>query len=131
MKKPRIKKPEAPKIKANGDWHMSFNFSELADYSYTGARNNNKFFIEFLQRLKKLSELTWEVICQSPRHSFGFETIDRECLKKAAQNKVSPEVKKLFVFRATGNNHVFLGNLNGHIFNIILIEYNFGDVYKH
>ena len=42
-----------------------------------------------------------------------------------------PDVTKLYVFRATGDNHAFLGYRNGNVFNVLFIEYAFGDVYKH
>lgn len=35
------------------------------------------------------------------------------------------------VFRATGDNHVFLGYHQKDTFEVIFIEYSFGDIYTH
>ena len=34
-------------------------------------------------------------------------------------------------YRATGDNHVFLGYRDNNVFQVIFIEYQFGDVYVH
>lgn len=99
------------------------------------AHRNGKFFIEFILRLKGLCKLGWREISSSQRHGFGFETIAISSLSKTAENAIrkvlSPEVNKLLVFRATGDNHVFLGYRTQGIFHILLIEYQFGDAYNH
>ena len=38
---------------------------------------------------------------------------------------------KLLVLRATGNNHAFLGYRDGSVFQVLFIEYKFGDIYNH
>lgn len=38
---------------------------------------------------------------------------------------------KLLVLRATGNNHAFLGYRDGNVFQVLFIEYHFGDIYNH
>lgn len=52
-------------------------------------------------------------------------------LKKSIQNQVPANVEKLLVLRATGDNHAFLGIREDNIFQIIFIEYQFGDIYNH
>jgi hypothetical protein len=44
---------------------------------------------------------------------------------------VTEDVRELTVFRATGNNLPFLGLRLNDTFQVIFIESNFGDIYKH
>ena len=52
-------------------------------------------------------------------------------MTQAAQVHVPIGMESLLVFRATGANHVFLGYREGNVFQVIFIEYQFGDVYSH
>ena len=112
---------------------ISFSFEYLHDFGFVDAKLDGSFFISFLSRLKKLGSLGWAEIAKSHRHSFGFETIKVSALQHAAQEKMNryPDVTKLYVFRATGDNHAFLGYRNGNVFNVLFIEYAFDDVYQH
>lgn len=108
-----------------------FGFSEIRPYSYVDSHNDSSFFISFLDRLKKLSSIDWNTANTSARHSFGMEKM-RVCdMTKAAQTHVPEGMESLLVFRATGDNHVFLGYREDNIFQVIFIEYQFGDVYSH
>jgi hypothetical protein len=108
-----------------------FGFSQLKRLSYVDARNDSAFFIDYLSRLQKLSELDWNIVWKTQRHGLGTEMIPRSSLKVAAQNQIPEDMDKLIVFRATGNNHAFLGYRDGNIFQVLFIEYQFGDIYKH
>lgn len=108
-----------------------FGFSELRPYSYVDSHNDSDFFISFLGRLKKLSTLDWNTVNLSARHSFGLEKMKVCDMTKAAQAHVPVGMLSLLVFRATGDNHVFLGYREGNIFQVIFVEYQFGDVYCH
>lgn len=128
----RIKKqtPEAPVIgRANG--RLSFGFSELRCYSYVKGRKDGGFFISFLERLKSLSSIDWNTVNISGRHSFGMEKMYVKDLTESARNCVPQGMDSLIVLRATGDNHAFLGYRDGNVFQIIFIEYQFGDVYSH
>ncbi|MBQ9212623.1 MAG: hypothetical protein IJ150_01610 [Bacteroidales bacterium] len=127
MVKKRI--PELPKKEEVEK--ISFGFAELIDVSYSNAENDSKFFIAFLQHLQKFCKLTWKGIRTSQRHSFGAEPIDVQSLTAKAQQNVPKGLKKLLVLRATGNNHSFLGYRDGNVFQVIFIEYKFGDIYPH
>lgn len=111
--------------------NLVFGFSEVKPFSYTCCRNDSMFFISFLERLKKLCSLTWKTVAAPQRHSFGFEKIETKRLSTAARNHIPQGMDSLLVFRATGDNHVFLGYRDGNTFQIVFIEYNFGDVYAH
>lgn len=100
-------------------------------FSYVDNHNDASFFISFLERLKELCSLDWNTANTSARHSFGMEKMLVDNLTAAAKQHVPEGMTSLLVFRATGDNHVFLGYRDSHVFQIIFIEYNFGDVYSH
>lgn len=131
-KKFSIKKsqPKAAEIRKSQD-RIVFGFSELKPYSYVNGRNDAVFFIEFLERLKKLSSIDWNTANVSGRHSFGLEKMNISGMTECAKNHVPEGMKSLLVFRATGDNHAFLGYRDGNVFQIIFLEYQFGDVYNH
>lgn len=110
---------------------VSFGFSELKEISYTSAKNDSIFFVNFLKRLSKLCQLEWSQLYITGRHSFGTETISVDNLKESARNLIPDGMTKLIVLRTSGNNHSFLGYRDKNIFQIMFIEYNFGDVYEH
>ena len=110
---------------------VSFGFSELRPYSYTAGNKDGRFFIDFLERLKKLCSVDWNTINVSGRHSFGTEKMLIKNLTSSARQSVPAGMDSLIVLRATGDNHAFLGYREGNIFQIIFIEYQFGDVYRH
>ncbi|MDR2145227.1 MAG: hypothetical protein LBE91_02040 [Tannerella sp.] len=111
--------------------YPKFCFKYLQEVSFNKS-NDFYFFIDFLLRLKKLSELGWNEINKSDRHSYGYELIS---INQIRQNKlpeiITKDMKTLTVFRANGQNKPFIGIRNGDIFHIIFIETNFGDVYNH
>lgn len=108
-----------------------FGFSELRPFSYVDSHNDSSFFISFLDRLKKLSNVDWNTVNTSARHSFGLEKMPVASLTAAARTHVPEGMTSLLVFRATGDNHAFLGYRDNNVFQVIFIEYNFGDVYSH
>lgn len=130
----RIKPPKAIEAPIIGKTQQPivFNFSELQPFSYVEGKKDGTFFIKFLERLQKLSGLIWNCINGSARHSFGTEKLYVKDLTKAAENLVPKGMSSLTVFRATGDNHSFLGYRDANdVFKVIFIEYNFGDVYSH
>lgn len=110
--------------------YPTFSFKYLQKCSYDSCRDTN-FFIDFLERLKKLSELDWNEINKSDRHSYGWEKIKIKNIKKALPPFITDDVEYLLAFRANGNNLPFLGLREKNIFHIIFIETNFGDIYNH
>ena len=128
----QLKKPTAASVKVEIQQdNIVFGFSEIRPFSYIDCRNDSGFFISFIERLKKLSSLTWKVIGTSGRHSFGLEKIETKYLTPGAKTHVPNGMESLLVFRATGDNHAFLGYRDGNTFQIVFIEHDFGDVYKH
>ncbi len=124
-----LKKVEPPKEQIIGQrQYISFSFEFLHDVSYTDC-DRPEFFIGFLKRLKGLCKLDWNEINKSQRHSFGYEKIPIASIKKSINT--TKEIKHLFAFRATGDNHVFLGFREENIFKVMFIESKFGDIYNH
>jgi hypothetical protein len=90
-----------------------------------------KFYSDFVERLKKISNLTWNQINVADRHGFGTEKIPVNQMKPQLPKFVTPEITHLLVFRANGDNRPFLGLRRGTVFHIIFLEEQFGDVYDH
>lgn len=92
---------------------------------------DHKFFINFLFRLKALSNLGWNEIRKTQRHGYGMEQIPIEQIKPQLPICVTPDVKALHVFRANGDNRPFIGIQIDRVFRIFFIETKFGDIYDH
>lgn len=115
----------------DNDHHPLFSFKYLNDVTIKKVKDG-KFFVQFLNRLKQLSLLGWAEIELSHRHSFGIERMPKGQLRHLDNLPSAFEKYREFdVFRATGNNRVFVGKRLGDIFYILLIEYVFGDVSSH
>lgn len=107
-----------------------FCFKHLQDASIKDCCSA-KFLLGFLFRLKQLSELGWDEIRKASKHSFGMEQIPKYMIKKELPDFITPEVEKLHVFRANGNNLPFIGIQKQNTFHVIFIETKFGDIYEH
>lgn len=108
-----------------------FGFKYLDDVTHKDC-GKGAFFVKFLERLNKLSSLGWAEIAKSDRHSFGTEKIDIDVLRPAvALPDEFKTIRRLTVFRATGDNHVFAGVREGNTFHILFIESEFGLLYDH
>ncbi len=97
----------------------------------TVANGDYKFYSDFIERLKKISNLTWNQISVAHRHGFGTEKLPVNQIKPQLPKFITPEISDLIVFRANGDNRTFLGLRNGNIFHIIFLEEKFGDIYDH
>jgi len=114
------------------DSYPVFCFKYLMNEPKCDPGSKPGFYAEFVARLKKLGNLGWNAINISDRHSYGYEKIPIEHIKQTnLPSIITPEIKDLVVFRATGDKRVFLGIRNGDVFHIVLIEEDFGDVYEH
>lgn len=107
-----------------------FCFKHLQDKSLKGC-GNSKLLTDFLFRLSKLGQLGWKEIKMSDRHSFGMEKIPIQQIIPSLPSFVTPDVSHLHVFRATGDNHVFVGLQRQQVFHVLFIETEFGDIYEH
>lgn len=114
------------------DCYPIFCFKYLMNEPKRDPAGKAGFYAEFIARLKKLSNLGWNAINVSDRHGYGYEKISIKDIKpKNFPSIITPEIKDLLVFRATGDNRAFLGIRSNDIFHIILIEENFGEAYEH
>jgi len=130
----KIKEPEKRKTISRDTLdqydYPIFCFKYFNDTSIKKCKDS-KFFIDFLNRLQKLSDLGWEEIRKSGKHQYGMEKIPIEKIKPQVPSFLTPDVTKLDVFRATGSNHPFVGFLNKTVFQVFFIETEFGDIYDH
>lgn len=100
--------------------------------SYVDATKDANFFIQFMNRLQKISTMTWTQAYTASKHAIGgLEPMPVKQLNVSAQNLVPAGVDTLQVMRATGENKVFLGLRDGDVFSVMFIEHNFGDIYSH
>lgn len=97
----------------------------------TEPNKDYKFYADFIERLKKLCNLSWNQINLAQKHGFGIEKIPIKQIKPAMPNFITPDVTDLIVFRANGDNRPFLGLRSSNIFHVIFLEEKFGDVYDH
>jgi hypothetical protein len=130
----RIKSPESKKDKIN----ISANKDIDTDYPVfcfkhlvINCKGDHKFYFEFIERLQKLSTLSWKVINTSYRHGFGTEQIPINQIKPTLPMFITPDVTALIAFRANGDNRPFLGLRRNNVFHIVFIEEKFGDIYNH
>jgi hypothetical protein len=100
-------------------------------YLQTVPKRDYEFYANFIERLKKLSNLTWKQIDIADKHGFGTEKMPLTQIKPSLPKFVTPDIDALTVFRADGDNRPFLGLRRGNVFHIIFIEEKFGDVYEH
>lgn len=108
-----------------------FCFRYLQENSLKNCRDAG-FLKKFLFRLSTLCNLSWKEIKTSPRHSFGTEQLPISRIKPTSKPVIlTPDVEKLTIFRATGDNHAFLGIVKEPLFHVIYIETEFGDIYDH
>lgn len=113
------------------DNYPIFCFKYLSDTSIKKCVDP-KFFVDFLLRLKKLSELGWHGIGNSTPHSYGMEPLPLHKIKpQIIEESITPDAKKLHIFRANGNNLPFIGIQIQKTFRILFIETKFGDIYDH
>ncbi len=108
-----------------------FSFRYFNDISAKNCKDH-KFFLDYINRLQKLSELGWDGIRKSQCHSFGMESMPRESIHHNGLLPpfVTKEVK-LHIFRAVGDNRVMVGLQEGKIFHVFFIESRFGDISPH
>lgn len=115
------------------DGYPIFCFKYLMDEPKRDPKNKDGFYAQFIARLKKLSNLGWNGINTSGRHGFGYEKIPIGQINKTNfPSLITPEIKDLMVFRATGDNRAFLGiRSDNDVFHVIFIEEDFNKIYKH
>lgn len=76
-----VKKQSPAQRYIGKDSRISFGFGHLHDVSYTDCKQPT-FFIDFLQRLKKICCVDWNTVNTSQRHAFGWEKISIGSIKR-------------------------------------------------
>lgn len=132
MSKIKKKNAQQNKIKIPSESSIELDYPVFCfRYLQTVSNGDYKFYSDFVERLKKISGLTWSQINVADRHGFGTEKMPVKQIKPQLPRFVTPEITHLLVFRANGDSRPFLGLRNGVVFHIIFIEEQFGDVYDH
>lgn len=110
-----------------------FSFEYLQDNSIKGKCTDQQFLYELLSHLREISKKSWKELQTAGKHSMiGYEMLPVDCfVPKKMPEIVSPDVKKLMVFRATGDNRVMVGIKQESIFQVLFVETAFGDISGH
>lgn len=132
MAKIRKKNSQNNKIKIPTDNNIEINYPLFCfKHLQTKPKEDFKFYADFIERLKKLCNLSWKEINVTQKHGFGTEKIPVKQVKPELPKFVTPDVTDLTVFRANGDNRPFLGLRKNNVFHIIFLEEKFGDIYDH
>ena len=103
----KLQTPDEPSIKQKSD-SLVFDFAELRSFSYVEAKRDGEFFIKFLERLKKLGNLSLKTIYTSGRHSFGMEKMEANNLTASAKQHLPAGVDSLIVLGLLATTMLFL-----------------------
>lgn len=107
-----------------------FSFRYLREESYTDTKDY-KFLSGVITRFHKFSEFGWENIRFSHKHSLGMESIPIDEITSELPSIVTPDVKKVHLLRASGDNRAMIGLQEGKIIHVFFIAANFTDFYTH
>lgn len=107
-----------------------FSFRYLKEESYTDTKDY-KFLSGVITRFHRLSEFGWENIRASHKHSLGMESIPKDEITSELPSIVTPDVKKVHLLRASGDNRAMIGLQEGKIFHVFFIAANYDDFYTH
>lgn len=78
-----------------------FSFRYLrADYCITRCTNEER--LAFVDRMYRLSKLTWADLRQSPRHGLGYEKIDRDRIRSTIPAGITEDIN-FIAFRFHAN----------------------------
>lgn len=102
----------------------------LSKIDYTDTKDY-KFLSGVITRFHKFSEFGWENIRFSHKHSLGMESIPIDEITSESPSIVTPDVKKVHLLRASGDNRAMIGLQEGKIFHVFFIAANFTDFYTH
>ncbi|MCW2267587.1 hypothetical protein [Pseudomonas sp. JUb96] len=73
-----------------------------------------------LDRIRAISQLSWQQLRQTQRHGLGYEKIERNAIKAAVPDFVTADVS-LIAFRAIGKAPM-VGFRQGRIFNVLWVD---------
>ena len=82
-----------------------------------------------IEKIVKLSQLTWNDIQNAPRHGLGTEKIAINAIKPSCPSFITDDVKHLLAIRFDGLKPI-LGHRNRFVFHVLFIDRVFS-VYNH
>jgi len=83
----------------------------------------------FANKLRKISELTWQQLRDAPAHGLGYEPIPREGIRQKIPSNVTDDVASFFSFRFAGKK-AMVGYRTERTFHILWFDRAF-NVYDH
>lgn len=120
-------------VKERDTWENNFNhpvfcFRYLHRNCHINKCESNEK-IDLLERIVKLSGLSWQEIETTGRHGFGSEKISRESIKQDLPNDITEDVSHFLALRFSGKK-AFVGFRNKFVFHILYIDRDF-TLYHH
>ena len=137
MSKPKFR----PKIQLNQGKHIRVPTIEMPDFDYPifcfkhlHKDHDLDKCTEFekkalMEKVVKLSQLSWKDIQNAPRHGLGTEKIAINSIRPSCPSFITEDVEHLLALRFDGMKPV-LGHRNRFVFHLIFIDRDF-TVYKH
>lgn len=96
------------------------------DYCITKCPGEDQ--INFVQRIRKLSQMTWNQIIQADRHGLGREKIDRDAIRRPIPKHITEDVT--FIALRFSGLKPMVGYQRDRTFHIIWFDCRF-DLYDH
>jgi len=101
---------------------FSFQYLQRGEYHLDACDDPDKVCL--IDRLVKMSALTWAQIHSSGRHGWGTEKIPRSKLRAAVPEGITDEVEFL-VIRFSGRKQPMVGFRTANIFHIVFLDPKF------
>lgn len=106
-----------------------FSFQHLQKGRFHLTACDDEAKICLIERLVKLSELSWTQIYSSKIHGFGAEKLHIKQLSAAMPSGITDEVE-LTAIRFSGKNQPMVGFRTGNVFHILFLDPGFS-LYSH
>jgi hypothetical protein len=97
-----------------------------SNYCITACSHDDK--AAFVDKIRRMSRMTWNELIQAPRHGMGLETISRDSIKRPIPTHVTEDVT-LIAFRFSGKKPMVGYRVDG-MFHILWFDPDFS-LYDH
>lgn len=128
----------------NNDMKVSFNFSYVQQpwkYGLYVEKVTDDFRLSSLERIVKISNLTWKQCHAQGKHTIGgteylpltrFTTSFQNFVKKIHESsEVKYNLTKMVVMRIDGDNRIMVGYREESIFFILAVEFTWNEFFIH
>jgi hypothetical protein len=132
IKPPKGKQGSNIKLTVDSKPRLNFNYPIFCLKHLHPKYNLDKCEVDekakLIERMHKLSSITWEIIRTSHRHGMGAEKIERTSIKTSIPSHITPDTT-LYALRFDGLKP-FVGYRSEFIFHIVYIDRDF-TLYNH